>query len=112
MIGIDIIAIDRFAKISSQDYEYWSKFFTKAEWKYCFTQSDSSQSLAGVLSAKEAVMKAAGKDFLQRFDRIGIHHGSDGKPIVKIDKQKQSVIHVSISHDAGIAVSVAIAYER
>lgn len=110
MIGIDIISTARFKKISANDYEYWSKFFSQDEWEYAFAKADSAAALAGIYAAKEAVMKAASGDLLGRADRISVVHLPAGKPVIKIDKQPQPSIVISISHDAGLAV--AVAYER
>jgi phosphopantetheine--protein transferase-like protein len=111
MIGIDIISTARFADISKSDYDHWSKFFTEGEWRYCFSKASPSQSLSGIYAAKEAVMKAVGKDLMARVDRIEVNHLKDGKPIIKIDKKSQPNIHISISHTTDTAAAVAIKYE-
>ena len=112
MTGIDIISIERFRNINSKEYSYWSKIFSASEWQYAFSRADSGATLAGIYAAKEAVMKAVGGDLLKRADRIIVGHLSDGRPTVIIDKQEQPSINVSISHDAGVAVAVAVQYER
>ncbi|MEK7125829.1 MAG: 4'-phosphopantetheinyl transferase superfamily protein [Patescibacteria group bacterium] len=111
MIGIDIIAIDRFEKIGEGDYIHWSKFFTKAEWEYVFSKAHSAQSLAGIYAAKEAIIKAIKKETMEHANRIEVAHAADGKPIVKIDKNDRPDIHISISHTRDIAVAVAVKYE-
>lgn len=112
MIGIDIIASDRFAKIRRDDYTHWSKFFTTDEWQYCFSRPGPAATLAGIYAAKEAVMKAVRGDLLERVDRIEIIHSLDGQPRVNTDKKNRPDIHVSISHTKDTAVAVAIVYER
>lgn len=112
MIGIDIIAIKRFRSIARDDYRHWSKFFTKDEWEYCFGKVNPAQSLAGIYAAKEAVMKAAGGDLLERVDRIEIAPSDSGKPIVRIDAKERLDISVSISHTGDTAAAAAIIYER
>ncbi|MEK7524454.1 MAG: holo-ACP synthase [Patescibacteria group bacterium] len=111
MIGVDIISIERFAKIGEGDYKHWSKFFSRREWKYAFGKPDPHRSLAGIYAAKEAVMKAVGGKVMERADRIEITHAPDGKPLAKIDKEESRAVHVSISHTNDIAVAVAIQYE-
>lgn len=111
MVGIDIIAVSRFSRIKKLDYKHWLKFFTKAEWQYSFARPDPAQTLAGVYAAKEAVMKALGRGLLGRADRIEIGRAAGRRPIVKIDKKKDTKISVSISHTEGIAAAVAVKYE-
>lgn len=108
MIGIDIINIDRFAKLAKEDFSHWDKVFTQAEWEYSYNSPDPARSLAGIFSAKEAVMKAVGGELTGRFARIQINHEESGRPIIKIDDKKQDNIHVSISHDQNTVVAVAI----
>lgn len=108
MIGIDIVNIERFAKINQEDLSHWRKFFTESEWNNGFGAPDPARALAGIFAAKEAVMKAMGGELIGRFDRIQVEHEPDGKPVVQIDERKQDKIHVSISHDRDIIVAVAI----
>ncbi len=112
MIGIDIIAIERFGKIARGDYANWSKFFTNGEWEYAFGKANPAQSLAGIYAAKEAVMKAAGGAVMGRADRIEIVHTQESKPMVRLDGQAQPNLHISISHTQDTAAAVAIQYER
>lgn len=111
MIGIDIISIERFAKIDRNDYAHWSKFFTKDEWEHCFAKPNPAQSLAGTYAAKEAVMKAVGKEVMERVDRIEVCHSEDGKPTVKVDTKVRPDIHISISHTSDTAAAAAIKHE-
>lgn len=108
MIGIDIINVARFAKIAREDFSHWDKVFTRSEWEYGFNKSDSAQALAGIFSAKEAIMKAVGDKFMGQFARIQVNHEASGRPIIKIDDKEQNNIHISISHDHNTAVAVAI----
>lgn len=108
MIGIDIISIDRFSKLSKEDFFHWDKVFTQSEWEYSFNSSDTARSLAGIFSAKEAVIKAVGDKLIGQFARIQVSHEEGGRPIIKIDDRPQTNIHISISHDQNTAVAVAI----
>jgi len=60
MIGIDLIEIRRFKRISRKDFLYWKKFFVNREWCYCFSRPSPPASLTGIFAAKEAVIKAVG----------------------------------------------------
>lgn len=111
MIGIDVIAIERFIRIGRGDSAHWSKFFTRDEWEYCFTKANPAQSLAGIYAAKEAVMKAVGGELMGRADKIEIIHTREGAPFVRIDKKDEPGVHVSISHTNDTAAAVAIKHE-
>lgn len=108
MIGIDIINIDRFNRIAQEDFSHWDKVFFQTEWEHSFKAANPAQALAGIFSAKEAVMKAIGDKFMGQFGRIQVNHKANGQPIIKIDDKKQANIHVSISHDQNTVVAVAI----
>jgi len=107
MIGIDIVDIERFKKIGEEDFSSWEKVFTKEEWQYSLGQANSSERLAGIFAAKEAVMKAIGGNLVGRFNRIEITHSADGRPVAVIKNEKQ-VVEISISHDKNTAVAVAV----
>lgn len=106
MLGIDITAIRRFAGFRKDEYDTRGKAFTRREWDEAFVGATPAERLSGIFAAKEAVMKAYGGTLVGRFDRIEIRRTPDGKPEAHIDGIL-SPAHISISHDAGIAVAVA-----
>jgi holo-[acyl-carrier protein] synthase len=108
MIGIDISDIKRFRKIKESDFRLWDKVFSAEEWRYCFEKPAPAQHLAGIFSAKEAVMKALGKSVMKRYDLIEISHKNDGKPTVFVNVKDLNSVEVSISHDALFAVAIAV----
>ncbi|HLD31632.1 MAG TPA: 4'-phosphopantetheinyl transferase superfamily protein [Patescibacteria group bacterium] len=107
MIGIDIADTARFVKLKKEDFPYWEKYFTQGEWGYSFGKANPEEHLSGIFAAKEAVMKALGGEFVGRFDKIQIIHSEGGQPIALIQNEKRNV-EVSISHDHGVSVAVAI----
>lgn len=106
MIGIDIIKISRFKRIKIAKYPLWNKSFSETEWKYAFSRPDPASSLAGIFAAKEAVIKAIGAT-LDELWRIEICHLNNGRPYAKVSGRKGR-LSVSISHDGGFAVAVAL----
>jgi phosphopantetheine--protein transferase-like protein len=107
MIGIDIIEIKRFAKIKKSDFARWQKFFSEHEWHYAFGSKKSAERLAGIFSAKEAVMKALGGKYGGRFDLIEILHKKNGAPFTKVEKSAKKIF-ISISHEKKHAVAIAM----
>ena len=108
MIGIDIASIERFKKIGEEDFASWRRTFSESEWQYSFSRANPAECLAGIFAAKEAIMKALGGEFVGRFDLIEITHLSDGMPIAKIKNVDDKKVHISVSHDGGMAVAVAV----
>lgn len=108
MIGIDVVEIKRFAGLKKDDYGLWEKSFTEKEWDYCFNKANPSQSLSGIFASKEAVIKSLGGALVGRFNSVEVDHNKDGKPFVILHGKSDPAVDISISHDGGVAVAVAI----
>ncbi|MBQ8468544.1 MAG: holo-ACP synthase [Clostridia bacterium] len=124
MVGIDIVDIKRIAEgnvdgkienriLSDKEKEYISKKSRNLVKGRIFSEFDNS--LAGFWAAKEAVLKAFGIGLHSiNLKDIQILHKQSGEPYVelmpaavaKIGGKKPKNIEISISHDAGMAVSV------
>lgn len=59
-LGIDLVDIDRVAKLFAKSPDFVSHICTDREWEYCSRFSDPIPSLAARFAAKEAVSKALG----------------------------------------------------
>jgi len=97
-VGLDLQHVPTFAK-SLQDggSVLRSKLFTQNEQK----ENQDIEKLAGVFTAKEAVVKALGKNFDQ-YNQLEIKKLNSGKPVLakplEILKENHS-LDISISHD-------------
>lgn len=110
-IGIDICQISR---IESCKDSFNNKYFTTSEMTY---SKSKKESLAAIFAAKEAFAKMLGTGFTS-FDlqAIEIVHNEMGAPEYKLSswaydeviKRKIDNIYLTISHDGGIAIAVAI----
>lgn len=114
MIGIDITQISRFEKVDSSAFRH--KVFLLEEREYLKKQN-SLESVAGMYCAKEAVLKALGSGIGNGvgFSQIKITHNQFGQPEVELFDNAKALletlgqkIFVSITHDAGVAVAVAV----
>jgi phosphopantetheine--protein transferase-like protein len=76
-----------------------SELFTKYEIKYSMNSPIPMETFAGIFSLKESLIKAGVK--LDSFTQIEITHNSMGAPIYY-------GYAVSVSHSAGLVVSIAI----
>ncbi|MER0245790.1 holo-ACP synthase [Streptomyces sp. 796.1] len=92
--------------------------FSPGERAHCFSRPDPDASLTGLLSAKEAFVKAASAmggapDY--SFRDIEVVHGTAGQPRVRLHKelarwcQERNIdVEVSISHTGGMAGAVVV----
>lgn len=94
-IGIDLVKIARIEQILT-DSKLVHKFFNASE------ITDNLESLAGILAAKEAYMKACGNKL--EWLSIEIKKNDLGKPYI-VDKINT---RISISHDGDYAVAVVL----
>lgn len=82
------------------------------------THAGQAQTVAGLFAAKEAVLKALGTGWAQglAFRQVVVERLSSGAPKVRLegeagrraDRMGVAHIHLSITHDAGVAAAVAI----
>jgi len=105
-IGVDIVKVDRFRAMLERAPGLATRFFTETELTYCAATADASLHLAGTFAAKEAVMKTLRLAPAPAWARrIEIVRASDGAPVGRVEGRD---IPISISHDAGVAVAVAL----
>ena len=109
-IGIDIVDVKRFIVYSDKSDIRLSKLFTAKELDYCFRRDPPSNGLAGKFAAKEAVIKmlASCGTNVGNVKEIEILNDRYGKPFVNSSLEGTSKIRISISHDGGFAVAVAL----
>ncbi|MFE3447693.1 holo-ACP synthase [Nonomuraea sp. NPDC059194] len=110
-IGVDVVDVARFEATMARTPGLRSRLFTETE------RTLGPQSLAARFAAKEAVAKALGAPpGLSHLD-AEIRTGDHGKPELHISGQAAEVAyglgvkrwHVSLTHDAGIALAYVIA---
>ena len=117
--GIDIIEVERIARVMERDLGFREKIFTEGEIAYCESRKKNKyQHYAARFSAKEALMKAIGTGwrFGIRFADIDIYHDELGQPHIRLtgkakelaEKEGFSKIHVSLSHVKELTTAVVI----
>ncbi len=113
-IGIDVLSVDRIAR-SMENPRFLSRMFTEGEQVKIMGGGPSTA--AGIFAAKEAVVKALGTGF----DGIAFHDvevawSVKGQPEAKLtggaaarlSAVEADRVHLSISHDGGRAVAIAV----
>ena len=113
-VGCDIVAVERIAEQICNE-KFLDKVFTVSEKNYI--AKHSAQSAAGIWASKEAVVKALGCGFgTLGYRDIEILHSESGQPYVngsqtlteKMATLSITKIHISISHDANLALAFAV----
>jgi holo-[acyl-carrier protein] synthase len=110
MIGVDVVGVDRLRNSLAATPRLAERLFTDAERAYCERAVDPAVHFAGTLAAKEAVIKALGLGSLATWARrIEIERDSSGAPTAWVHGgDVRTAVEISISHDAGVAVAVAL----
>jgi len=119
-LGLDLAQITRFeAAHARHGQRLLERLFTPAERAYCDRKKDRMSSYCGRFAVKEAVMKVLGTGWTRGVRWVDIEvaraPGSAPKCVLhgataEIARRKGiRTIHVTITHDAGIAAAVAVA---
>ncbi|MDQ4028792.1 MAG: holo-ACP synthase [Actinomycetota bacterium] len=108
MVGIDVVDIERLRAVMARSPGASQRLFTASERAYCAARSDPVVHFAGTLAAKEAVIKALGLGPLPVWARRIEVVRDAGVPRVEVTGADASGVNISISHDAGVAVAVAV----
>lgn len=118
-IGTDIVSIERIKKaLTSFGDRFIEKVFTDREASYSKDKKEEAEALAACFAAKEAVLKALGTGISNGigFKDVEVSRKQGKRPEVKLNgKAKVAAeslgvknIHLSISHDAGLAVAFVV----
>ncbi|MDO5534962.1 MAG: holo-ACP synthase [Propionibacteriaceae bacterium] len=108
-IGVDVCSVERIADACARP-GFVDRVFTLSE------QRGSEQTLAGRFAAKEALAKALGAPGGLRWDDCEVLSDETGRPDLvvsgtvaeRMSELGISRLHVSISHDAGVAVAMVV----
>ncbi len=110
-LGIDVVDIDRFGDTLARTPALRERLFTDAE------RSLPLPSLAARFAAKEALAKALGSPVGLSWRDATVLRGKGGRPeldvrgsvLARVKELGIQTLHVSLSHDAGIASAVVVA---
>jgi len=106
-IGIDVVDIARFLESLERTPGLREKLFTESE------RATSNQSLAARFAAKEALYKALSPTHGLQWHEAEVINHSNGKPDFLFcgeiaDLIDGAKVHLSLSHDAGIASAMVV----
>jgi holo-[acyl-carrier protein] synthase len=102
-VGIDVVEIERIAK-AMRRARFKDRILTQRERR----QKETATYVAGRWAAKEAVAKAVCPSI--SWQSVAILSTENGAPYVEFIDSRHSMkrVHVSISHESGLAAAVAI----
>jgi holo-[acyl-carrier protein] synthase len=109
-VGIDVVDIERFMESLERTPGMRERLFTAAE------ATRLPASLAARFAAKEAVAKALGAPTGMAWHDAEVVSESSGRPLLELRGSVQAradqlgvrSVHLSLSHDAGIASAVVV----
>jgi hydroxyethylthiazole kinase-like uncharacterized protein yjeF len=106
--GVDVLAIERMERaVRRSGPRFLARTFTDAELAYC---AGRPERLAGRWAAKEAVIKCFDRTpICFPRSRIEVLPADTGAPTVSLlgDEPQGARVHVSIAHQAGVAIATA-----
>jgi holo-[acyl-carrier protein] synthase len=110
-VGIDVVDVERFGQTLERTPSLRERLFTETERELVLN------SLAARFAAKEALAKALGAPVGLQWHDCTVHRGEDGRPHLQVTGTVAAraealgvhALHVSLSHDAGIASAVVVA---
>ena len=115
-IGVDVVDLARFERATSRTPGVLTRLFAESEqWEGEVKRSLSS--LAARFAAKEAVIKAIGDSTGVRWHDMAVVSDGLRNPSIEVYNALADIvaargitsIHLSVSHDAGIAIAYVIA---
>lgn len=110
-IGIDIVDLARFERAVSRTPRLKDRLFAESE------RNLPLRSLAGRFAAKEALMKALGDATGIRWHDMEVVSDGEGNPSMVLSGAAAAIaarrgithLHLSMSHDAGVAIAQVVA---
>ena len=117
-IGVDVVELERIEKIWNQyGIKFANKILSEQEHRL-LPKSNPISFLAGRFAAKEALSKALGTGFSAQvnFKNFSVCNLPSGQPVAELSgaalqtmqKNGAKQVFISISHDKGCAVAMAI----
>lgn len=119
-VGVDVVEVERLRKlIARHGRRFLRRVFTAREIAWCGRRAQPEVHYAARFAAKEAVLKALGTGWSEglAFTQVEVRRARSGAPSVVLTgaarararKAGAARFHLSLSHDAGVAVAFVLA---
>lgn len=116
-LGIDLCEVERFERLQENE-AFLQRVFSADEIAYCKKRTKSAQSFAARFAAKEAFGKALGIGISGgvTLQEVEVCHNADNKPFLELSGKTKEIaekfgvtkIHLSLTHETGVAAAVVI----
>jgi holo-[acyl-carrier protein] synthase len=114
-IGVDVVDLARFERALARTPALAPRLFTDAE-RTRGGVDRPLRSLAGRFAAKEALIKALGTSTGVQWHHMQVISDAHGNPSLELSGAAQDIadslgvtrVHLSMSHDAGIAIAYVV----
>lgn len=115
-IGVDVVDVARFERALNRTPALRSRLFAEEEYRLTGRELPA-RSLAGRFAAKEALIKAFGESAATTWHDMRVVSDEHGNPSFTLsgaaaelaERKSITAIHLSMTHDAGIAIAYVIA---
>ncbi len=118
-VGLDVVETDRIARaLATHGARFERRVYTAAERAECARRADRAQALAARFAAKEAFLKALGTGWVRGLSlrQVEVVEKRGGRPALKLTggaaaharRKRVRKIHVTLSHQPGLAAAVVI----
>lgn len=115
-IGVDVVDLARFERAASRTPALLNRLFAETE-QMDGERPRTLRSLAARFAAKEALIKAIGDSAGVRWHDMAVVKNELGKPSIEVYNALAGIvaakgigaIHLSMSHDAGVAIAYVVA---
>jgi holo-[acyl-carrier protein] synthase len=117
-VGIDLVEVERFARVVRDKPRLLDRMFTANELATCLASRNANDRLAGRFAAKEATFKALGSGWPSvPYHDVEIISAPNGAPTLVLRRHAAALAGgrnaaVSISHTAGLAVAEVVLSTR
>ena len=118
-MGVDVVEVDRVARLVEKFPRAEDRLFTEGEQEYCRSRRRCYEHMAARFAAKEAVRKCLGTGLAQqvRWRDVEIVRTESGKPRVELSGEAAAharrigitSVEISLSHTASLALAQAVA---
>lgn len=106
-VGVDVVSISRMQRTLERTPRFETRVFTKDELATASDRGSRTASLAARFAAKEACRKALRRSV--PWHDVEVVSAQDGSPHLRVEGHDSLTWHVSLSHDADVAVALVVA---
>jgi holo-[acyl-carrier protein] synthase len=116
-IGVDLVDVDRVARLMARRKTFAERVFTPSEIAYCERQANPAESYAARWAAREACRKALGGVRNMRWHDVQVDRAPSGAPRLVLDGAVQeradmlgvTEVKVALTHERRMAAAFCIA---